>query len=114
SVGGAVALSPSPVQLSAAAQTATLLNTVPSAVAELVASGSIPASVRVVNVAGEPLRRSLVQEVYARTEAKAVYNLYGPSEYTTYATWALVGQAAQGEPTIGRPLTNARTYVLDE
>jgi len=42
-----------------------------------------------------------------------VYNLYGPSEDTTYSTWALLS-AASGDPMpIGRPISNTQTYVLD-
>ncbi len=39
-------------------------------------------------------------------------NLYGPTECTVDATVAHI-TASAGEPTIGRPLPNVRTYVLD-
>src|SRR5207249_402652 len=41
-----------------------LVNTVPSAIAELVRAGAVPASVRTVSLAGEALRTPLVQEIY--------------------------------------------------
>ena len=36
--------------------------------------------------AGEPLKNSLVQQVYGRGQVGRVVNLYGPSEDTTYTT----------------------------
>ncbi|MCP4657971.1 MAG: non-ribosomal peptide synthetase, partial [bacterium] len=43
---------------------------------------------------------------------RRVFNLYGPSEDTTYSTWARIERRA-GEPTIGRPVSGTRAYVLD-
>ncbi|RKH16116.1 non-ribosomal peptide synthetase, partial [Corallococcus sp. CA047B] len=95
------------------AQRVTLLNTVPSAVAELVRSGSIPASVETVNLAGEALPNRLVQALYALPQVKEVNNLYGPTEDTTYSTHARVERGAKTEPRIGRPLEGTQAYVLD-
>jgi amino acid adenylation domain-containing protein len=95
----------------------TLINTVPSAMAELVRADALPASVQVVNLAGEALTAQLASNVYAVQPAvREVFNLYGPTEDTTYSTWALVERAgAEGrEPAIGRPVANTRAYVLDE
>ena len=39
------------------------------------------------NLAGEPLPYSLVQDLYERSTIEKVYNLYGPSEDTTYSTY---------------------------
>ncbi|WP_404384158.1 amino acid adenylation domain-containing protein [Caenispirillum salinarum] len=88
-----------------------LVNTVPSAVAALLADGGgLPASVEVVNLAGEPLPRSLATALYDAGVAE-VYDLYGPSEDTTYSTFEMVPR--KGPVTIGRPLANTRAYVLD-
>jgi amino acid adenylation domain-containing protein/non-ribosomal peptide synthase protein (TIGR01720 family) len=88
-----------------------LVNTVPSAVAALLADGGgLPASVEVVNLAGEPLPRSLATALYDAGVAE-VYDLYGPSEDTTYSTFERVPR--HGAVTIGRPLDNTRAYVLD-
>ena len=46
-----------------ARQEVTLLNTVPSAIAELLRMGGVPDSVRTVNLAGEPLSTKLVQQL---------------------------------------------------
>jgi len=96
-----------------AAGEVTLINTVPSAMAELVRVGMVPGSVRAVNLAGEPLRRELVDRVYALPGVEAVRDLYGPSEDTTYSTGAVVPRGDAREPAIGRPLPNSRVYLLD-
>src|SRR5262249_7922036 len=44
---------------------------------------------------------------------RRLYNLFGPTETTVYSTWALVPVGAPEPPTIGRPITNTRVYVLD-
>ncbi|HEX2207809.1 MAG TPA: amino acid adenylation domain-containing protein, partial [Longimicrobium sp.] len=87
-----------------------LLNTVPSAAAALLKVNGIPAGVTTVNLAGEPLRTELVDALYARG-VRRVYDLYGPSEDTTYSTFTL--RRAGARATIGRPIANTRAYVLD-
>ena len=88
-----------------------LLNTVPSVAAELVRSNVIPESVKAVNLAGEALGRGLVEQLYQ--ELEAVYNLYGPTEDTTYSTWALIARDEKRAPAIGRPIAGTQVYVLD-
>src|SRR5829696_3478572 len=90
----------------------TLVNTVPSAMAELVRSESVPETVRVVNLAGEALGRRLVEQVYEASGVAAVWNLYGPTEDTTYTTAALV-QRGEERVTIGRAVAGTQLYVLD-
>jgi hypothetical protein len=94
------------------ARGARLINTVPSAIKVLVEEGELPVSVRIVNLAGEALPPSLVRAIYRCEHVEAVYNLYGPSEDTTYSTWALIARDAERVP-IGRPLSNGQCYVLD-
>jgi amino acid adenylation domain-containing protein len=89
-----------------------LINTVPSAMVELLRLRGIPESVQAVNLAGEPLQAGLVDEIYEQTQAKRVFDLYGPSEDTTYSTFAL--RRPRGPATIGRPISNTRVYLLDE
>lgn len=114
SVGGKIILVQNALFLSRSrvANEVTLINTVPSAIAELVRTNSVPRSVQVVNLAGEALLTSLAQSVYDHTKIQKLYNLYGPTEYTTYATYSLVPRG--GQVTIGRPLANTRAYILDE
>ncbi len=90
-----------------------LLNTVPSAMAELLRLRAVPPSVRTVNLAGEPLRRSLAEQIFELGTVERLLDLYGPSEDTTYSTWAPVDPAEDREPTIGRPLLGTRLYLLD-
>src|SRR5205085_5125190 len=67
-----------------AANEVKLINTVPSAIRELLRIQGVPASVKVVNLAGEPLPTALVDQIYAQTSVEKVFDLYGPTETTTY------------------------------
>jgi amino acid adenylation domain-containing protein len=88
----------------------TLVSGVPSGMEALLRLGALPPTARTLVLAGEPLRRSLADEL-AATGAEVV-DLYGPTEATVYATG---GRRAAGEAeTIGRPLAGTRAYVLDE
>jgi amino acid adenylation domain-containing protein len=112
SCGGKVIIAENALQLPSlpAANEVTLVNTVPSAMAELLRVGGIPDSVRVVNLAGEPLPATLVEQIYQSPTIQKVYDLYGPTETTVYSTFAL---RRAGEPaTIGRPLSNEQVYLL--
>jgi amino acid adenylation domain-containing protein/non-ribosomal peptide synthase protein (TIGR01720 family) len=88
-----------------------LVNSVPSAVAGLQRLGQIPDSVRIINLAGEPLKQQLVKDLYGQPGIEHVYDLYGPSEDTTYSTWTR--RSVDGTANIGRPLTHTRSYLLD-
>lgn len=97
-----------------AAQEVTLLNTVPSAMAELLRLDALPPTVRTINLAGEPLKRSLVKRLFQHQHVERVFNLYGPTEDTTYSTVSLIESHDDSEPTIGQPITGTRAYLLDE
>jgi amino acid adenylation domain-containing protein len=87
----------------------TLVNTVPSAMSALLQAG-LPKSVNTVCMAGEFLPSELVERVY-RAGVERVFDLYGPTETTTYSTCVL---RRSGEPaTIGGPIANTRIYLLD-
>jgi amino acid adenylation domain-containing protein len=62
-------------------------------------------------VGGEPINEQLWQRM---VEAQAItfYNVYGPTECTVDATACEV-RLSPAKPTIGRPLANVRTYLLD-
>jgi len=115
SAGGGIILAESALHLPhlPARERITLINTVPSAINELLKMGAIPQSVRTVNLAGEALRSHLVEQLYELEHIERVYNLYGPSEDTTYSTYALLPRASDRNPTIGRPIANTQLYVLD-
>ncbi|MEO6192065.1 MAG: amino acid adenylation domain-containing protein [Thermoanaerobaculia bacterium] len=90
-----------------------LVDTVPSAMAELLRLGRLPSSIRTVNLGGEPVKASLVRDLYDKLpNLERVVNLYGPSEDTTFSTWAVLPRGDQ-HPLIGRPLTGESAYVLD-
>ncbi|MEG5160088.1 amino acid adenylation domain-containing protein [Microcoleus sp. AT3-A2] len=95
------------------AEKVTLINTVPSAIAELLRINGIPETVRTVNLAGEPLPNTLAQQLYQLPHIQKVFNLYGPSEDTTYSTFALIEKGAERMPPIGSPIANTQIYLLD-
>jgi len=88
-----------------------LINTVPSAIRGLLDAKAIPSSIRCINLAGELLRQDLVDALYDLGTSK-VYDLYGPSEDTTYSTACL--RTRGGETSIGRPIAHTQVYVLDD
>jgi len=113
--GGTVILAENVLQLPELQPTppVTLINTVPSAAAALLRTGGIPSSVTTINLAGEPLPPSLVQQLYQLPHIQHVFNLYGPSEDTTYSTYARMDEQETVAP-IGRPIANTQVYVLDD
>src|SRR6185295_12136194 len=115
SVGGTVILAENALQLPRlpARAAVTLVNTVPSAMAELVRSGGLPEQVETGNLAGEAVLREVVRQLYGVGSVKRVLNLYGPTDDTTYSTWALIEAGEEKAPVIGRPLPNTQAYVLD-
>ncbi|MFZ3015215.1 MAG: condensation domain-containing protein, partial [Nitrospira sp.] len=114
SCGGQVILSENALALSTLvkANDVTLINTVPSAIKELLRQNAIPNSVRTVNLAGESLQSAVVDQLYTLGGIQRVFDLYGPSEDTTYSTYML--RRLQGPATIGRPIANTQIYILDE
>lgn len=92
----------------------TLLNTVPSAARALLERNAIPAGVRTINLAGEPLPRGLVEALYAAAPRARVLNLYGPTEDTTYSTWCHVRSDPLADVGIGRPIAGTQAYLLDD
>ena len=114
STGGRVVLVENVLELPAlpASAKVQLVNTVPSAAEALCRVGGFPASARVVCLAGEALKSELVEQIYGFPQVEAVYNLYGPSEDTTYSTFARVGRGEA--PLIGRPLPGSHVRVVDD
>ncbi|WP_435592055.1 amino acid adenylation domain-containing protein [Nocardia sp. bgisy118] len=112
--GGAVVLVPNVLLLPSAPgrDRVTLVNTVPSAMDALLRADGLPAGVRAVNLAGEPLPRTLVDRLHAQDSDRLVRNLYGPSEDTVYSTWARIPRGS-GKPLIGVPVGGSQVYVLD-
>jgi len=90
-----------------------LINTVPSAIKTLLEMQAIPKSVKIISLAGEPLPALLVQKLYQIDHIEQVFNLYGPSEDTTYSSVALMSRDSTKKVVIGRPISNSQIYILD-
>jgi amino acid adenylation domain-containing protein len=110
--GGRLVLVENALELASVGEPVVAASMVPSAAAELLRSGGIPAGVRTLNLAGEALPAPLARELYAVGTIDRVRNLYGPTEDTTYSTLSLVEPGAE-VVAIGRPKANTRAYVLD-
>ncbi|MER5883790.1 amino acid adenylation domain-containing protein [Streptomyces sp. NPDC001941] len=90
-----------------------LVSGVPSAFAQMVAAGDIQARPRTVVLAGEALTADAVAGIRTAIPGARVANIYGPTEATVYATAWYAGSEVEGLVPIGRPIANARAYVLD-
>lgn len=95
------------------AHSVSLINTVPSAITALLDHQDLPPSVRTINLAGEPLKKTLIQRLFEQSQAERVCNLYGPTETTTYSTWISIQRGEEIFESIGRPIANTRIYLLD-
>ena len=63
-------------------------------------------------VGGEPIDESTWFRL-AGDQRTRFFNVYGPTECTVDATWTQI-TPAQARPTIGKPVANARAYILDK
>lgn len=113
SVGGCVRVMENALALLNEPRSVTLINTVPSAMAAILDSGTLPTSTTAVNLAGEVLKRELVDRIFANRHVERVCNLYGPSETTTYSTWISMSRETGFNSSIGRPIANTQVYILD-
>ena len=60
---------------------------------------------------GEALPLALAEALLAR--CGSLWNVYGPTETTIWSTCERIETVVQGRVTIGRPIANTRTYILD-
>ncbi len=91
----------------------TLWNAVPSAAAEVLRAGALPPAVRTVTVGGERVPAGLLAEIHRLPHVERVFELYGPTEATTFATFAPIPRELRGEAPIGRPIAGTTARVLD-
>ncbi|HEX8651125.1 MAG TPA: non-ribosomal peptide synthase/polyketide synthase [Pyrinomonadaceae bacterium] len=64
---------------------------------------------------GEAVDPKWVQTVLTHGRPERLLHVYGPTESTTFTSWHLVEEVAEGTTIpIGRPLTNTQIYLLDE
>ncbi|MFL5385414.1 MAG: amino acid adenylation domain-containing protein, partial [Longimicrobiaceae bacterium] len=110
--GGKLVLVENALELPGAEEEVVHVSMVPSAAAELLRGGGIPASVKTLNLGGEALPNALAQGLYGLGTVEKVGNLYGPTEDTTYSTYSVVPRGAE-QVLIGTPVANTRAYVLD-
>ncbi|MFE5098116.1 amino acid adenylation domain-containing protein, partial [Streptomyces sp. NPDC056638] len=90
-----------------------LISGVPSAFSQIVNGAALDARPRTVVLAGEALTADEVAGIRRALPGVRVANIYGPTEATVYSTaWYTEGEVAGIVP-IGRPISNARAYVLD-
>ncbi len=95
-----------------AANEVRLIVTVPSIMRELLRMKALPESLKTVTSGGEYLPVDIVQQLHTLPHIDKVWDLYGPTETTTYSMFAL---RRPDEPaTIGRPIANTSLYILDE
>ena len=94
-----------------ARQKVTTINTVPSAMTELLRGDRLPDSVRIVSLGAEPVKAALVDRIYEQSNVREVFDLYGPTETTVYATCSR--RTRGGRQSVGRPIANTRLYILD-
>ena len=74
----------------------------------------VPASVRAGQPGGRGAAARRWRRARARRDVERLFNLYGPTEDTTYSTAALVRRRAPASvPPIGRPIAGTQAYVLD-
>ncbi|MET0399063.1 MAG: non-ribosomal peptide synthase/polyketide synthase, partial [Longimicrobiaceae bacterium] len=110
--GGTLVLVENALELASVEEPVVYASMVPSAAAELLRAGGIPASVRTLNLGGEALPADLANALYALPAVEKVGNLYGPTEDTTYSTYSRVERGAD-RVRIGRPVAGTRAHVLD-
>jgi amino acid adenylation domain-containing protein len=94
----------------------TVLQVVPTLLRLLLDGGALSRceSLRQVFCGGEELTPELEKKFHAKCKGE-LYNLYGPTEATIDATYWRCGRGAKERATpIGRPISNARAYVLDK
>ncbi|QCO55738.1 amino acid adenylation domain-containing protein [Pseudorhodobacter turbinis] len=92
------------------AEQVTLINTVPTPMAELIRLGPLPKSVRTVCLAGETPSPALARKM---TEAVDRFvHLYGPSEDTTFSTGMDVPRGFE-RFNLGHPVAGTQAYILD-
>ncbi|HKX26134.1 MAG TPA: amino acid adenylation domain-containing protein, partial [Blastocatellia bacterium] len=84
--------------------------TLPPAVLATLPEPGEMASIRVLVAAGEAVTRELAEKW---SSGRRMINAYGPTEATVCATHGDCYRDEAGAPSIGRPLANARIYLLE-
>ncbi len=85
----------------------------PTAIGAALAAGRLPKGIRCLVLGAEVLKRSLVDKLCALEPRPRLVNAYGPTEATVYTTAIDVSPEVE-LITIGKPVPNARAYILDD
>ncbi|HEX7242663.1 MAG TPA: amino acid adenylation domain-containing protein [Longimicrobiaceae bacterium] len=110
--GGTLVLVKNALELATVREPVVYASMVPGAARELLGAGTIPESVRTLNLAGEALTPPLAQGLLGLAHVERVRNFYGPTEDTSYSTLSVVERGSE-HVLIGRPMTGSQAYVLD-
>lgn len=92
----------------------TMMNLVPSVLAEYLRANRLPDSVHTVTVGGEQLSPQLVADLFARSQVRDVFHLYGPTETTVFVTAQHIVRGDGQQVTLGRAIHSSRIDILDE
>jgi amino acid adenylation domain-containing protein len=90
-----------------------LISAVPSALSQVLAHGGVDVKADLVVLAGEGLSQQAMHAIQAAIPGCQIANIYGPTEATVYTTAWCSDTTVLSAPPIGRPISNARVYVLD-
>ncbi len=113
--GGQVILAENDLHLPSlpSARAVTLLSMAPSTLSALLKVGGVPNSLRTVNLGGEASSQEFLRQLSEQDIITRVFHVYGPTEATTYSTYASIRPQAGGSFPIGRPIADTAVYILD-
>jgi amino acid adenylation domain-containing protein/non-ribosomal peptide synthase protein (TIGR01720 family) len=110
--GGKLVMVENALELAGLAEPVVTAGMVPTAAAELLRGGGIPAGVKTLNLCGEAIPPDLARAIHALGTVATLNNLYGPTEDTVFSTsWRV--QPGADRILVGRPVAGTRAYVLD-
>lgn len=112
SLGKMINIVPNAFAITQMTSKCTLFNTVPTTLMTIIRTGTLPSSIHTIIVAGEPLNKNLINRVFIQTQVTKLYNIYGATE-ALCTTCHMYTRGDDIIETIGRPIANTRTYLLD-
>jgi len=81
----------------------------------LLRPGALSKSIRSLVIGGEALHASMIEDARAHGPEMRIFNEYGPTEATVgCSVWEITPEDREGPVPIGRPIANARLFVLDD
>jgi amino acid adenylation domain-containing protein len=92
----------------------TFLSSVPSAVAACANQSALPPGLRLITMGGDVITGGLVRQIAQQCPQARIVAMYGPTETTTYMTFAEVSGATGDPVPIGRPFGGTTLRVVDE